>query len=54
MNGCFNAGLDGQIELVLLVSRCWTCALERGDVDAALLLEPIMSSRPGKYKVALI
>jgi len=27
-------------------------ALERGDVDAALILEPIMSSRKGKYVVA--
>lgn len=27
-------------------------ALERGDVDAALILEPIMSSRKGKYQIA--
>jgi len=47
------AGLDGQIELVSLGKvGAGLAALERGDVDAALLLEPIMSSRPGKYKVA--
>mgnify|MGYP001167732599 CR=1 FL=1 len=47
------AGLTGKIELVSLGKvGAGLSALERGDVDAALILEPIMSSRKGKYQVA--
>jgi NitT/TauT family transport system substrate-binding protein len=47
------AGLDGKIELVSLGKvGAGLAALERGDVDAALLLEPIMTGSKGKYVVA--
>jgi NitT/TauT family transport system substrate-binding protein len=47
------AGLDGKIELVSLGKvGAGLAAMERGDVDAALILEPIMSGRKGKYVVA--
>ena len=48
------AGLtEDEVELVSLGKvGAGLAALERGDVDAALILEPIMSSRKGKYEVA--
>ena len=43
----------GEIELVSLGKiGAGLAALERGDVDAALLLEPLMSGKKGKYVVA--
>jgi NitT/TauT family transport system substrate-binding protein len=48
------AGLtEDEVELVSLGKvGAGLAALERGDVDAALILEPIMSSRKGKYVIA--
>jgi NitT/TauT family transport system substrate-binding protein len=44
---------EDDVELVSLGKvGAGLAALERGDVDAALILEPIMSSRKGKYVVA--
>ena len=44
---------EDDVELVSLGKvGAGLAALERGDVDAALILEPIMSSRKGKYEVA--
>ena len=44
---------ENDVELVSLGKvGAGLAALERGDVDAALILEPIMSSRKGKYVVA--
>ena len=44
---------EGEIELVSLGKvGAGLAALERGDVDAALILEPLWSGRLGKYAVA--
>ena len=46
-------GLSGKAELVALGSvGAGLSALEKGGVDAALILEPLYSARPGRYKVA--
>jgi NitT/TauT family transport system substrate-binding protein len=47
------AGMDGQATLVSLGAvGAGLSALESGGVDAALILEPLWSSRKGRYQVA--
>ncbi|MCG8357409.1 MAG: ABC transporter substrate-binding protein [Kiloniellales bacterium] len=44
---------EGEIELISLGKvGAGLAALERGDVAAALILEPLWSGRPGKYQIA--